>query len=581
VQATRAVWLNLQQVNKPVPKMERSQSSLSPLLSQILHNRGIQPEDQATYLHPEMHDLASPMNLTGMREAVARLQSARKNAELVAVLGDSDVDGITATAVLVQAFTAAGLRVIPCIPSRLEGAGLSQRSLKDLQMQGAQVIVTVDCGMASTAEIAEAVADGLDVIVTDHHKPLLELPPALAIVNPHLEDVCSPCKDLAGVGVAFRLAQALLRATRRDAIQREYELLDLVLIGTIGDMAPLVGENRILASHGLRVLNETRRVGLQALVSSSGLSLGSISATDVGIRLCPRLNVAGRNGNAALGYDLLVSTSAEAARTVVQKLEEMTVERQHRTQQALIMLHEQLGAQPSAPENHLLVLRVDAWAADIMGLLAGKIVEEFAKPVVVLLEANGEVRGSARGVPGFDILEALQAHADLLRRFGGHQLAAGFTADSQHAEALVTALRQRVATLLSAKEALPTLQFDAELSPGQITWRLLDQLQALEPCGIGNPSPLFLCRRLRVLEFRIGGNNHLRLSVGKGGQRLEAFVFRRGDLARFMHRHMDVDLIFSLETNEWNDVSNLQLRVRDMAFEPNYSLGLDSGAPYP
>ena len=569
VQATRSVWLNMQAVSEPAPQLERASTSLSPLVTQIIHNRGIGAEELQRFLRPDLEFGADPFLLTGMRAAVDRILAARSSGESVAVYGDFDVDGVTSTAVLVQAIAQLGIKVVGYIPHRQqEGPGINLGALGALAEQGVTLVVTVDCGITAVDEVAEAMTRGIDVVVTDHHIPSEVLPPAVAVVDPRQPGCRYPFKDLAGVGVAFKLAQALLRTAERQSRPLERQLLDLVAIGTIADMVPLRDENRSLLWHGMRVLNETARPGLQALIARSGLRMGTITSTEVGYRICPRLNAAGRLDHASLGYDVLMASSYEDADAFAQRLEEKNSERQQLTLQAMSAAHEALASQPNAAEDRLLLVPMEPWAAGVMGLLAGKLVEETGKPVVVLQAAGQEVRGSARGTPAFDMLEALRANAEWLDRFGGHQLAAGFTTSADKLPALSDGLRLRAASTLAAADVQPTLQIDAEVVPKQLTWQLYDQLQALEPCGVGNALPLFLCRHLRVLDFKRVGNNHLRLLVGRGNSRLTAIVFRRGDLAQYLRRHMTVDLVFNLEANEWNGYRSLQLRVRDMSFDP-------------
>lgn len=581
MQATHAIWVNLQEISDPAPQLERATTSLAPLVTQIVHNRGICPEDLPRFLRPDLHALSDPFLMRGMRAAVDRLLGARARGETVAVYGDFDVDGITSTAVLVQALTWAGIRAVPWIPHRQsDGSGFHAGAVAELVERQVRLVVTVDCGITNAADVDEAVAAGLEVIVTDHHSPPATLPNALAVIDPRQAGCTYPCKDLAGVGVAFKLATAMLRGAGGAAPRRAWELLDLVAVGTIADMAALRDENRTLVWHGLRVLNETNRPGLQALVARSGLRLGAITATDVGYRICPRLNAAGRLDHASLGYDLLMAETYENADKLAQRLEETNAARQQLTQQVLAAAHAQLACQPASACSRLLALDIDPWAACVMGLVAGKLVEESGKPVVVLLrQVEGDMRGSLRGTPAFDVLEALRANADLLDRFGGHRLAAGFTTTRERVPALIERLRHAAASLQEA-DVLPTLEIDAEVTLSQLTWQLYDQLQTLEPCGAGNALPLFLCRRLKVLDFRQVGNNHLRLTVGRGADRMTAMVFRRGDLAPYLRRSMAIDLVFHLEVNEWNGQRTLQLRVRDMAFEPAYQpdARADSGA---
>ena len=572
VRATRSTWLNLQTISEPPPRLEQAASSaaLSPVAAQVLHNRGIDAEALPAFLAPHREFGHDPLSLLGMKEAVRRLLEARKAGQLVAIYGDFDVDGITSVAVLMHACAMAGIRALPYIPHRQdEGSGLNVSAIERLVGQGVGLIMTADCGMSSGGEASALERLGIDLIITDHHAALATLPRAVAIVDPLQPGCPYPNKDLAGVGVAYKVARALLRAVGEPK-NRGQALLDLVAVGTIADMVPLVGENRTLVWHGLRVLNNSPRPGLQAIIARSGLRTGCITSTDVGFRLCPRLNAAGRVDQGSLGYDLLAAGTYEEADALAQKLEEKNAERQLLTEQGLAAIHAEIASHPAGDDARLIMVRIEPWASCVMGLLAGKLVEEFGKPVIVLQENGDDVRGSARGTRGFGVLEAFKANADLLDRFGGHEMAAGFTTRLDRIPELAERLRIRAGQRLAAEDVLPTLRIDAEVAARDLTWSLHQELQLMEPFGIGNPLPVFLCRRLRVLEYRRMGNNHLRMIVGKGGQRLPALVFRRGDLAPHLRRNSEVDLVFSLEANDWNGCRTLQLRVRDLSFEPAF-----------
>jgi single-stranded-DNA-specific exonuclease len=577
VRATRSTWLNLQSVNEPPPRLEQATAAaeLSPVVAQVLHNRGIDAEALPAFLSPHRALGHDPLGLLGMKEAVRRLINARKADELVAIYGDFDVDGITSVAVLMHACAIAGLRAIPYIPHRQDqGSGLNIAAIERLVAQGVGMIVTADCGINNGVESRALERLGIDLIITDHHAAPDVLPRAVAIVDPLQPGCAYPNKDLAGVGVAYKVARALLRAVGEPKNHGQ-ALLDLVAVGTIADMVPLTGENRTLVWHGMRVLNNSPRPGLQAVISRCGLRTGTINSTDVGFRICPRLNAAGRLAQGSLGYELLMAGTFEEADAWAQKLEEKNAERQLLTERALTAIHEEIATHAAADDARLIMVCIESWASCVMGLLAGKLVEEFGKPVIVLCETGGEVRGSARGTRGFGVLEAFKANADLLDRFGGHEMAAGFTTRSNQIPKLAERLRTRAGARLGPDDVLPTLQIDAELGARELTWSLHQDLQLMEPFGVSNPLPVFLCRRMRILEYRRMGNNHLRMIVGKGDQRLPALVFRRGDLACHLRRNMEVDLVFSLEANDWNGCRTLQLRVRDLSFEPARGYDID------
>lgn len=577
MRATRSTWCNLQALGEPPPALEQATGGLSPPVAQLLHNRGIDARKAPTFLAPQRGQTHDPFLLRDMDAAIERLLRARKDRELVALFGDLDVDGIAAVAVLAHACEMAGITSDSSfLTGASRGTNLDGQTLKDLAARGVHLVVTADCGISDAGGASAARENGLDLIITDHHRPPECLPEAHAIVNPRQPDCSYPNKNLAGVGVAYKTAQALLSAVGANA-GSDRVLLDLVAVGTIADMVPLLDENRLLVWNGMRILNQTNRPGLQALVARSGLHLGSLTSTDVSYRLCPRLNAAGQDDRGSLGYDVLMTRDGEAADLLAHRLQEKHVGRQVLTQRALDAVHSQLDIDGLAQSQRLIVARIEPWALSVMGLLTGKLVEEFGRPAVVLSEVGDEVRGSGRGTPAFDVLAALRANARLLNRFGGHEMAAGFTVDPVRVEPLIESLQRRAEQLLSEEDVQPVLRIDAEVSARDLTWSLYEELQVLEPFGAGNPLPVFLCRRLNLYEFRGVGNHHLRLVVGKGSHRLPAMLFRGGDLIRHLRRNMEMDVVFSLEANDWDGRRTLQLSVKDLMFEPAYGYDLNTG----
>ncbi|MGH2343609.1 MAG: single-stranded-DNA-specific exonuclease RecJ, partial [Chloroflexota bacterium] len=343
MRATRSTWLNLQTLGEPTPELVRATRNLSPVVAQVLHNRGIDARQAPTFLAPEQARGHDPFLLLGMKAAVERLFKARRNQELVALYGDLDVDGIAAVAVLANACELVGIKAYPYfLNGTSRGCDLDGSTLRDLAARGARVVVTADCGISSVGAAPAAKDCGLDLIVTDHHLPPERLPDALAVIDPRQPGCPYPNKDLAGVGVAFKLARALLSAVgARAGCART--LLDLVAIGTIADMVPLIDENRLLVWQGMRVLNTTTRPGLQALIARGGLRMGSITSTDVSYRLCPRLNAAGQDDHGSLGYDILMTQDGEAADLLAHRLQEKHAARQSLAQQVLDTVHQQLA----------------------------------------------------------------------------------------------------------------------------------------------------------------------------------------------------------------------------------------------
>jgi single-stranded-DNA-specific exonuclease len=479
---------------------------------------------------------------------------------------------VTAAAVLIQTLQALGAQVRAYIPNRLdEGYGLNIEAITELAAGGARVLITVDCGIRSLDEVATARRLGMTVIVTDHHHVGAALPQADAVVNPRRSDCAYPFKDLAGVGVAYKLAQALLRANKKvplptsQFVLDEEALLDLVALGTIADMAPLLGENHMLVIKGLAALNEAHRPGLSALLELSGVAPGTVTARSVGFVLAPRLNAAGRISEAMMSLDLLLASDMQAALPMAQKLNALNEERRSLTTAVQDRARELVTACGEAPP--LLFAASPDFPHGVVGLAASRLLDEFYRPAVVVSIENEWSKGSARSIPEFHITEALDTMSDVLVRYGGHSAAAGFTVPTERlpeVEARLLALaREQLAGLTLA----PTLQVDAETPLEALSWDLYHALERLEPFGYGNAVPVLVSRNARVLEGRAVGaeGRHLKLRLAdEHGVMWDAIAFRQGDwMRRLPYR---IDLAYILEANVWNERTNLQLNVQDIHF---------------
>jgi single-stranded-DNA-specific exonuclease len=540
---------------------------LSPFIVQLLHNRGLDiPSKVQTFLKGDWPE-DNPFRLKGMNEAVTRLRQAIRQQEPIAVYGDFDADGVTATALLVETLSALGAQTEPYIPHRVdEGYGLNKGALRELAERGIKVVVTVDCGIRSISEVAHGRGLGLDILVTDHHSPGEELPPATAAINPKQSDCRYPFKKLAGVGLAFKLAQALLRANRQAPVARgkvdldEEDLLDLVALGTVADLAPLLGENRALVRRGLEKLNQPQRLGLQALISQAGVRPGQITATTIGYVLGPRLNAAGRLDTAMASYNLLTSSSPAEARSLALELEEANRERQRLTVDTLEKAREQVLA--IGEEERLFFVAAEDYLSGIVGLVAQRLTDEFYRPSVVVELGPERSRGSARSIPEFNITLALDQCSDLLVKYGGHSAAAGFTVANANLEPLQQRLRQIATRQLEDVELLPTLEIDAEVDLSEMDWATHALLEQLEPFGYANPTPVFLSREVFVRDARVVGERHLKMTLSDGRAVWDAIAFRQGGWAGKLPRRIDV--VYTLEVNEWNEEKRLQLNVKDL-----------------
>jgi single-stranded-DNA-specific exonuclease len=566
---------------------------LPPLIAQILHNRLIREPDQVRqFLGRQPSATTDPFQLKGMPEAVARLRRAIHAGELIAVYGDYDADGVTATALAIQTLAALGGKVRHYIPNRFdEGYGLNVNALTRLSQEDVRVVLTVDCGIRSVKEVIHGNHLGLDIILTDHHYPEGGIPPALAVINPKQADCSYPFKQLAGVGLAFKLAHALMQAEYPNMggspPLAEDDLLDLVALGTVADLAPLTGENRALVARGLARLNAPQRVGVQMLMAQAGVQPGKVGADTIGFILGPRLNAAGRLESALAAYELLVTQDIFRASQLAQQLEGQNRKRQLMTQAAVEEARQEILEDGV---SHLLYLIArPAFNLGIVGLVSSQLTEEFYRPTLVARPHNGFTRGSARSIPGFHITRALDECADLLERHGGHSAAAGFTVKNENLPALRAKLLAIAERELAGVELIPELKIDARLNLRGINRRrvedlltaraagrpvdkeqgshglqIVDGLEQLHPWGEGNEAPVFVSYGLELKGKRLIGTDedHLKLVLHDGKQTWDAIAFRQGN----WHDHLStyVDVAYTLEINEWNGRQRLQLNVKDI-----------------
>lgn len=541
--------------------------NLPKLLVQILANRRLhEPADVETFLSDTLPP-GDPYRLKGMGDAVMRLRRAILNDEPIAVYGDYDVDGVTATVLLTQTLLGLGANVTPYIPDRFdEGYGLNTGALDKLAAQGIQVVVTVDCGVRAPAEVEHGNRLGLDLIVTDHHE--LEddrLPPARAVINPKQPGCAYPDKRLAGVGLAFRLAQALAWELERDGRRLPFpvdDLLDLVALGTVADLAPLLGENRHMVRQGLALINARARPGIAALSDVSGLTPGQLDAGSIGYSLGPRLNAAGRVEHARAAYELLTSASLEQAAQFAYQLNEQNRERQRLTAEMVEKaLAQALAGDPDAP---LLFASSAEFSSGVIGLAASRLVESHYRPAIVMSISGDTARGSARSIPQFNITHALDECKELLVKHGGHAAAAGFTVQLDRLDDLKARLNAIAAAKRDAGDWSPVLKVDALVRLSRLTLDMQTHLARLEPHGMENPQPVFVSRGIRVRGARaIKDGAHLKLTLhDENGRYWDAIGFHLGD--RLNQLPDTIDIAYTLELNTWNGEQRLQLNLKDL-----------------
>ncbi len=540
----------------------------SPLVATLLYQREQRDARSATdFLSSDykggLHD---PFLMKGMDEAARRIATAITEGEPIAVYGDFDADGVTAVTLLMQAITAMGGDIQPYIPHRLhEGYGLNHVATDHLVDQGVRVLITVDCGISNVAEVAHARAAGLDVIVTDHHTPPEILPDANAVVNPKQPGCQYPYKQLVGVGIAYKLVQALSRLGMRMGL-RGRDLLDVVALGTVTDLGPLTGENRVLVKAGLESINATQRPGLRALIVAAGLMQGKITASDIAFMLGPRLNAAGRLDDAVLAYRLLLAEDYGVAQQLAAELNQANTRRKSLTTEVQKAARDQ-ARELGKDANRIVLLDGEGYPAGVVGLVAAKLVEEFGRPVLLMERGEETTRGSARSVPGFNMIEALTTCADLFERFGGHSAAAGFTITNERLPELEARLLDYAEEHLPDELLSPALHIDAEVPLNDLTWELLAELQTLEPFGNANPQPVLTSSHVRVIgawaRGAEGQHLKLRLDDGNGGPTYDGIAFRLGDMAQYFQQPRFIDVAYTLEANTWNGNSTLQLNIKD------------------
>ncbi len=541
---------------------------LSPVVAQVLLNRGIDDEAAATrFLHGGTETFPDPYLMVGMEQAVARIGDAIGAGQKITVYGDYDVDGVTATALLYRVLVRLGGTVDFYIPERQsEGYGLNAAALESLYRNGTRLVVTVDCGISAVAEVA-ALAGRIDVIVTDHHQPPEVLPPAYAILNPKQEGCSYPDKNLAGVGVAFKLCQALWRRLQGEG-ETFTAYLELVAVGTVADIVPLTGENRTFAKLGLACLASTENAGLLALMKEAGLAKDKLDAGRVGFVIAPRLNAAGRLRHASAGVELLITDDGDRAAELAAELEQENSRRQAVEKELLAAAEETLaGSDPSAEK--VLVLAGEDWHPGVIGIVASRLLDRYYRPVVMISVRDGLGKGSCRSVPGFDIYRALEQCADLLVQFGGHRYAAGLTVEAANIEALRVRLNELAAAAL-ADDFQPVLDIDSRVALAEIDAGLVEQLVSLAPYGMGNPCPIFSCEELAVTGVRPVGQDgrHLRLRVRRAGASGEVIGWDMGGLVDRLNGDAAIDLAFVPEFNDWQGQRHIQLRACDVHVRP-------------
>ncbi|NPV03336.1 MAG: single-stranded-DNA-specific exonuclease RecJ [Syntrophaceae bacterium] len=562
----------LSEVKEDTRSLFSKEFKLNPIVSQILINRGINDLETARrYLNPSLHDLHSPFLMKDMKEGVARLIRAVQGGETVAIYGDYDVDGITSLAILYRFLRGIHDGVMYYIPDRVdEGYSLNRKAIDRLKAQDVRLIVTVDCGVSDREEIEYARTQGIDTIVLDHHEVPETLPAAVAVINPNRSDCPFPFKHLAGVGIVFNFLIALRGGLRNIGFwsQRPYpnlrDYLDLVALGTIGDLSPLVDENRIFARIGLELLNEDRRVGLKALRDTAGLGNTVIDSGVASFALIPRINAAGRVGTPDDAVRLLLTEDTIEAQRIAARLDACNRERQRLEKTIFDEIMARIDSMGNAKEKGALVLASPEWHPGVIGIVASRVVDRFYRPTILISLKDGIGKGSGRSIAEFNLYEGLKLCDPLLISYGGHRYAAGISVKEGDIEKLGEVLGEIVKGGLVVQELVQETRIDAQCSLSQVTHDLVSQFDRLAPFGIQNSEPIICSRNVQVSYPTVVGNKHLKMRVYGDGVSCSSIWFNRGDYAQNVEG-VRLDIAFTPQINTWNGSSSIQLKVRDIA----------------
>ncbi len=540
-----------------------SGNGLTPLMAQLLYNRGV--TDAAgidSFLDGDQNLLNDPFLLPDMDKAVSRIYRALLSGEHIAVFGDFDVDGVTATTLLVEGLSSLGADVVPYIPHRTEeGYGLNDPALARLRSEGVTLVITVDCGISAAPEVETAKGIGLDVVVTDHHTVPPQLPEAVAVIDAKMPDSRYPFTELAGVGVAFKLMQALYQYLGKHIDMSRF--LDLVALGTVADMVSLLGENRYLVKRGLEAIHDMPRPGIVELARCAGVPTAAIDAEIISWYLAPRINAAGRLDHAGVGINLLSTDSLDKARMLADILDKKNTERQQLTEEILRKAREEIG--DIRPDVPLIMVGGEDFHSGVVGVAAGRLVEAYYRPAIVYEKGQEWSRGSARSIAGFSVVDAIAECSDILHRFGGHPMAAGFTVATERLELLRERLMHIAGRELSAVDITPVIDVDAEVSLKSFRGDGYRMMQRLAPFGRDNPYPTFLVKDVSVTDYRTVGRTgeHLKLKLKDDGITWNGICFKMGSFIEEVAPRLD--LVFNLEVDRWGGGGTLQLNVLDFA----------------
>ena len=539
--------------------------NISPEISQILNNRGIENEkDAEIFMNPYLEYLRDPFLMKDMKKSTERIKKAIENKERIYIYGDYDVDGVSSTSILYLYFKSIGFPVKYYIPNRLEeGYGINEDAIKKIHDDGCDLIITVDCGITSVKEVELANELGIDVIITDHHECQSEIPDAYAIVNPKQEDCNYPFDMLCGCGVAFKMIQAL--TDEEEFKTSMFDYLEIVTLATICDIVPLIDENRIIVKNGLKLMKEGKNLGLRELIKVCGIETNKIGSSHIGFSIGPRINASGRLGYSYLGVQLFTTDNEDEAKEIANILEGKNIERQMIESKMYKEAEEILSSDERFKDDKVLVIAKEGWQHGIIGIVASKLTEKYYKPTILLTIEDGEATGSARSIKGFSIFDALVSCKDLMNKFGGHEQAAGLALDAKNIDELRVRINEIADYNLSKEDLIENIKVEYELKEDSATLDLVDNLHKLEPFGLSNPSPRFIMRDLLLTNiFKMGKNKqHLKIIV-ENKKSYECVGFNMAYLADNFQLGDKVDILFQVDENNYNNERKVQFLLKDI-----------------
>lgn len=539
---------------------------ISNLTAKVLINRGINTfDDCSQFLNPKLEDFYDPFLLNDMDKGVARILQSISNNENIWVYGDYDVDGVTSTSLLKLFFKQLGIDVSYYIPDRFtEGYGLNKDAIDYILDKKGQLIITVDCGITSLDVVNYCNENGIDIIITDHHHCQEKLPQAVAVINPNREDNKYPFTKLAGVGVALKLIQAL--AMKLDIAVNYDQLLPIAAIGTVADVVSLTDENRVIVKNGLSLINSTPNFGIQALLAVTGLKEKKINSGHIGFVIGPRINATGRLKSAKYGVELLISKTMEDAMQLAQRLDDENKKRQNIEADILMEAEDIIRREIDLDNERVLVVASENWHHGVIGIVSSRLTEKYYRPSILISIEDGEGRGSARSIPMFDMFDGLNRCKELFNKFGGHKQAAGLSLDKENIKILRKEMNKIATELLTEEDLIPEISVDSEIKSDELTMDNVSELNALEPFGMGNPSPIFLCRNAKINMIRQIGKekNHLKLNIQLDNLELDCVGFNLGYLNENINIGDIVDIAGSLDINQYKGNENLQLIIKEI-----------------